>query len=455
LDSSGNAYVTGTTTSGDFPTAGPLQAALSGSSDAFVTKINPTGTAFVYSTYLGGTDKETGAAITVNGTNAYVVGQTVSSDFPQVNSLQRLAGGSDAFIAELSADGATFIYSSFLGGSLGCCRNSSANTYSAARSVAGDGDKTIVVAGDTNSSDFPTTATVTGRCCIGTSFFNSSESFVAKLGPDLTSPTVSTRVEQDNAAVQYAGTWYTNANPNHSRGAAVLTILGSARFSFSGTGARWISFGDQWSGIANVYVDGALQAAVDTYPGLAKYQVVQYTITGLAAGQHTLDIRGTGQHNASASSSWIWVDAFEYIAANANSVSGSTVTWTRLDENDPSVQFSGDWAVNSNPNDIAGSAHMTLRNSVTFTFSGTGARWVGLKDPWSGIAAVSVDGTPRGSIDTYSPTTTYQAVQYAITGLAPGTHTLKIQAIGQQDPQAQSAWIWVDAFDFTTSRGTQ
>jgi hypothetical protein len=48
----------------------------------------------------------------------------------------------------------------------------------------------------------------------------------------------------------------------------------------------------------------------------------------------------------------------------------------------------------------------------------------------------------------------YQAVQYTIRGLAPGTHTLKIQATGQQDGQAQSAWIWVDAFDFTTSART-
>jgi hypothetical protein len=131
------------------------------------------------------------------------------------------------------------------------------------------------------------------------------------------------------------------------------------------------------------------------------------------------------------------------------------VTWTRLDDNDPSVQFSGDWAVNSNPNDTAGSAHLTLLNSVTFTFSGTGARWVGLKDQWSGIANVYVDGVPKGSVDTYSPTTTYQAVQYTITGLTPGTHTLKIQATGQRDGQAQSAWIWVDGFDFTTSAGTK
>jgi hypothetical protein len=372
LDSSGSAYVIGTTSSADFPTAGALQPALSGGSDAFVTKINPTGSALVYSTYLGGTANETGAAIAVNGTNAYVVGQTFSSDFPQVHSLQRFTGGSDAFIANLSTDGSTLIYSTFLGGSTGCCHDSSTKTSSAARSVAGDGATNIVVAGDTNSVDFPTTATMVGGCCLGSSVFNSSAPFVVKLGNNPASTTW-TRVQQDSSAVQYTGTWYTNTNPNHSGAAAALTILGSSSFSFSGTGARWISYSDQWSGIANVYVDGVFQGAVDTYSSLAKYQVVQYTITGLPSGQHRLEVRGTGQRNASASSCWIWADAFEYTTANVDSASSGTPTWSRVNENDRSVQFNGNRAVHSNPNNTGG-----------------------------GIANVSVDGIPRGSAGTHS-----------------------------------------------------
>ncbi len=80
VDSSGNAYVTGFTQSADFPTANPLQASLAGKNNAFVAKLNPTGSALVYSTYLGGNDQtytDAGLGIAVDSSgNAYVTGQT-------------------------------------------------------------------------------------------------------------------------------------------------------------------------------------------------------------------------------------------------------------------------------------------------------------------------------------------------------------------------------------------
>jgi hypothetical protein len=550
LDSSGNAYVAGTTSSTNFPTAGAFQSMLSGTSDAFLAKINPTGSALVYSTYLGGSNAETGAAVTVNGTNAYVVGQTFSSDFPQVHSRQGFTADSDAFVSRFSTDGTSLTYSTLLGGSMGCCHNGP--TYAAARSVAGDGATNVAVAGDTSSSNFPTTVTPVGGCCGGTSHFNSEATFVAKLADDQASTTW-TRVEQNNAAIQYAGDWFSNSSTLDSGGSAALTILGSATFSFSGTGARWVGYSDPWSGIANVYVDGVFKATVDTYSNTGKYQVIQYTITGLAPGNHTLKIQGTGQHSASGLSSWAWVDAFDYTTTGATgpspdfsltvtpttstaaqggsttytvtvtgsngfpgavslSASGSgagasasfnpagidgsgssiltisttgsaqtgtfalTITgssgalthsatatlnvnpvgtggtgpWTRVEESTAPVQFNGDWPLNSSSNNSGGTARLTLVNSVTFTFSGTGARWIGFSDPWSGIANVYVDGTLKASVDTYSATTRYQTIQYTITGLPSGQHILKIQATGQHDSQSHSSWVWVDAFDYTS-----
>jgi hypothetical protein len=73
-DSLGNAYVTGTTESTDFPTVNAIQSSLAGPSDAFITKINPSGSALVYSTYLGGSGGDGGAGIAVDSSgNAYVV----------------------------------------------------------------------------------------------------------------------------------------------------------------------------------------------------------------------------------------------------------------------------------------------------------------------------------------------------------------------------------------------
>jgi len=103
VDSLGNAYVTGYTNSSDFPTTNPLQRYLAGIGNAFVAKLNPTGSALVYSTYLGGSGLDYGYGIAVNSSgNAYVMGTTISSDFPTVNPLPPIhGGGNDAFVAEI------------------------------------------------------------------------------------------------------------------------------------------------------------------------------------------------------------------------------------------------------------------------------------------------------------------------------------------------------------------
>src|SRR6266566_5216109 len=83
--------------------------------------------------------------------------------------------------------------------------------------------------------------------------------------------------------------------------------------TFVGTAVRWIAYRDPWCGIANVYVDGALVAQVDTYVNDYLKAVTMYTVTGLPAGQHTLLIEATGQKNSAAHASWIWVDAVDVV----------------------------------------------------------------------------------------------------------------------------------------------
>ena len=121
MDSAGNAYVTGNTGSTDFPLAGsPLQTTLRGYGDAFVAKLNAAGSALVYSTYLGGSDMDAGWGIAVDSAgNAYVTGDTTSTDFPLAGSpLQTtLRGPANAFVAKLNAAGSALVYSTYLGGS--------------------------------------------------------------------------------------------------------------------------------------------------------------------------------------------------------------------------------------------------------------------------------------------------------------------------------------------------
>jgi hypothetical protein len=122
VDSADNAYVTGTTTSTNFPTTtGTLQPAYGGgSSDAFVAKVNPTGSALVYATYLGGAGVNQGLAVAVDGNNnAYVTGTTNSTTFPTASPTQATFGGgdTDAFVSELNASGSALVFSTYLGGS--------------------------------------------------------------------------------------------------------------------------------------------------------------------------------------------------------------------------------------------------------------------------------------------------------------------------------------------------
>jgi hypothetical protein len=106
VDAQGSAYVAGSTSSTNFPTANPVQPALGGVFNAFVTKFNSTGSALVYSTYLGGSGNDTGNGIAVDGSqNVYVTGTTTSSNFPTTNgAFQRTYGGgqSNAFLTKLA-----------------------------------------------------------------------------------------------------------------------------------------------------------------------------------------------------------------------------------------------------------------------------------------------------------------------------------------------------------------
>ncbi|HEX9247479.1 MAG TPA: SBBP repeat-containing protein, partial [bacterium] len=151
VDGSGNAYVTGATASGNFPTtAGAYQTTFGDGTDVFVTKLNPSVTAPVYSTFLGGTGSDWGQAIAVDGSgNAYVTGYTNSRDFPIAHALQTTYRGGtyNVFVTELDPNGATLVYSTYLGGS----------AEDQGHGIAVDGSGNTYVTGYTNSTNFPTT----------------------------------------------------------------------------------------------------------------------------------------------------------------------------------------------------------------------------------------------------------------------------------------------------------
>jgi hypothetical protein len=177
VDSSGDAYVTGLTQSIlHFPLKSALQGTFGGGTqDAFVTELNPTGTALVYSTFLGGSLDDAGSSIAVDGSkNAYVTGQTTSTNFQIASATQGTLGGlADAFVTEISASG-SLVFSTYLGGALN--ENTNASTLNPVGAIAVDtAGANIYVAGNTASSPFPTT---TGS--FQTHLGGGTDAFVAK-----------------------------------------------------------------------------------------------------------------------------------------------------------------------------------------------------------------------------------------------------------------------------------
>ena len=167
VDGSGNAYVMGVALSPDFPTTpGAYQTTFGGNEDAFVTELNPNGTALVYSTFLGGSGSENnypgntvgGIAVDSHG-KIYVTGTTwginypnnPTDNFPTKNAVQATYGGGqfDAFVAEINPSqvgAASLVYSTYLGGS----------DQDASYGIAVDGSGNAYVTGFTYSLNFPT-----------------------------------------------------------------------------------------------------------------------------------------------------------------------------------------------------------------------------------------------------------------------------------------------------------
>jgi uncharacterized repeat protein (TIGR01451 family) len=190
VDASGSAYVVGEVYSTDFPTQAPFQASYAGQGDLFVAKLQADGSGLLYSTYLGGSDKDYSYGIALDGSgNAHVTGNTDSTDFPTTPGAFDTTCGtdgncnyqeaypgygyshSDVFVTKLLADGSDLLYSTYLGGS----------KYDKGASVVVDGTGHAYVTGDTFSADFPTLGSLQDY---SSDAGNTSTAFVTKLETD-------------------------------------------------------------------------------------------------------------------------------------------------------------------------------------------------------------------------------------------------------------------------------
>jgi hypothetical protein len=171
VDAPGDVYVTGSTASSDFPVMNPYQGTYPGAFNAFLTKISPSGSSLLYSTYLGGNGSDMPSSIAVDSTgNMTVGGSTSSTNFPVANAYQPTAGanqggmyGTYGFLTKLVPDGSSLVYSTYFGGNsnvpLDCggtpCWPQPASSING---IAVDSSGNTYTAGTTNTYNFPVTS---------------------------------------------------------------------------------------------------------------------------------------------------------------------------------------------------------------------------------------------------------------------------------------------------------
>jgi len=270
IDSTGNAYVAGSSYTGFPVTQGAYQTAGGG---AFVSKLNTTGTALIYSTRLGGSGGENGMGLALDSSaNAYVIGSTNSTDFPvtqnaiqTTNKSSNPAGTPTAFVSELNASGSSLLFSTYLGGS---------GDYHAwgdvANGVAVDASGNIYIAGRTASFDFPVTSNAF-QTRLGSVSYDVPNAFVAVI----------------NRTVESSTTLSSSANPQTYGQSAAFTA------TVTGNGTSTVP-----TGSVIFSVDGVTAATV----ALSGTGSATYSASTLAVGTHTILANYGGSSSFSASS---------------------------------------------------------------------------------------------------------------------------------------------------------
>src|ERR1700733_817860 len=193
LDSANEVYVTGTTSSSNFPVVSSYQASLLGSFNGFLTKLSADGSSLLYSTYLGGSSSDVASTIAIDGGGSVLVaGYTYSTNFPVINAYQatvspNLGGlfGEYGFLTKFSLDGSSLVYSTYFGGNTNVPYNCGfpcwGSPVSAIAGIALDPSGSAYVVGNTNTYNFPTTPGAYLRTDL--TLQNSSVGFVSKFSP--------------------------------------------------------------------------------------------------------------------------------------------------------------------------------------------------------------------------------------------------------------------------------
>ena len=459
VDADGNAYVAGRTSSPNFPTvAGAFQPTGGSTTDAFVAKLNPAGSALVYSTYIGGSDGDSGTGIAVDSAgNAYVTGGTNSANFPttagafQTTFASTSDFNSDAFVAKLDSTGSSLVYSTYLGG----------GSDESGAGIAVDASGSAYVTGRTESFDFPTTPGAFQPVAANSLY----DAFVTKFDAAGSALVYSTRLGGSandvgfGIAVDAAGNAYVTGGTFSddfptTLGAFQATHVGGwdvfvTKFNLTGSALAYSTYLGG-SGPVPQHGDG-----LDEGHGIAVDTAGNAYVTGQTISSNFPTTPGVFQPMLAGSRDVFVAKIVDVVPPPppAPTSSGTTRSeesaateigfWTTYGAE--TGTFSGGSIVASN----------VIASTAMFSFTGTAVSWIGVKCNVCGIAAVSIDGGAPATVNTAGPgapgSLTSEPV-FSASGLAAGSHTMVIIVTGMSS--SGGTYVALDAFDVTAGSAT-
>jgi plastocyanin len=279
--------------------------------------------------------------------------------------------------------------------------------------------------GDSNSFTFASTGTYTYYCRIhGYGDMHGTVTVTGKKGY--------ATVQDDSHKLTY-DSWTGVADSRASGGAyrTSATRNAIASFKFAGTAVTWVTRKGPDQGIASVTIDGGSEGTVDLYA--ASHQPFSQTYSGLTSAPHTIVVTVTGAANPASRGDIVAVDAF-VVGSSTTEESAITVTFDRWVGATATYASGGTYRYNG-----------ASGGTASLTFTGTRVDWITSTGPAYGIAAVSIDGVGQGTVDLYSSSLTWHVFE-SYYGLASGTHTIAVTALGSRDTSSTGTRVVVDEF---------
>jgi hypothetical protein len=255
-----------------------------------------------------------------------------------------------------------------------------------------------------------------------------AQAIIAAAGPDAAHQPLTGRIDDDDTAISYTGSWTANGNRGYGdyedAAHATGTNGDTASLTFTGTAVSVIGEKNSDQGQVEIFLDGTSKGLIDTSATTRSAQAVIYSTSGLSAGSHTIKV-------VKRSGTYATLDGFN-------------VTGVHNDTNSSITYTGASWRSSANRGfgDYQDDVHATTANgdSASVTFTGTGISLITETNSDEGTIAVSLDGTSQGTVNAFSASRQAQQTVYTVSGLPLGRHTLTLTKTG-------GSWLVIDRFD--------